>query len=281
MLTHASRVEDFHVTHDGILLYASGDERGPCAARRPDVPVVGLFGSSITFGSQLSRAEAFAAQLEERLQQTPGSDRCVNDYSEPGFGPEQQWALAREVIPATRPRAVVWELWDPRKHYSVVGHVAFDARGRQLDARGVPVLWPVPAAVADELFQWSYAYQYAALALAPVMPEVATRPAAEVAALCETILPTLKQLAADAHARLLVLVASPLDRPFAEARPSGDVRTVVDCAARLGMELVWIARILEDQRVEDVRLDTCCHLNAVGHELLAKRLAPLMATETP
>ena len=139
----------------------------------------------------------------------------MDDYSEPGFGPEQQWALARETIPATRPRAAVWELWDPRKHFSVVGGVAFDARDRELDAHGVPVLWPVPEAIADHLFQWSYAYQYAAVALAPVVPEGSIRHPPEVVALCETMLPKLKQLAADAGTRHFVLVPSMLDKPFA------------------------------------------------------------------
>ena len=44
MLTRASRVKDFRVTADGIVLFASGYQGERCAARRPGVPVVSLFG---------------------------------------------------------------------------------------------------------------------------------------------------------------------------------------------------------------------------------------------
>src|SRR5258708_14633894 len=105
--------------------------------RKPSVRPVTIVGSSISYGVSLPREEALGYQAEMRLG---AKDACVDDDSEPGFGPEQEWAVAREVVPATRPRVLVWELWDPAKHYAAFGSFAYDTRDRAVDAAGVPAL---------------------------------------------------------------------------------------------------------------------------------------------
>ncbi len=202
---------------------------------------------------------------------------CVDNFAQPGFGVEQLWAVAREQVPETRPSVLVWELWDPQKHYSVVGDTAFDERNRATDARGVPVLPYVPEAAGDLLFRWSWGYQYAALALAPVLPP-SSADRERIAWICGTVLPDVVRVAGLAKTRVVMLAAArlglPLDTP---AEP--DMGAVIACAERQGIEVLSIAELLADQRVEDIRLDTCCHLNARGHALLAERLVPRLGLD--
>ncbi|MGH7439364.1 MAG: hypothetical protein ACRENE_27060 [Polyangiaceae bacterium] len=275
-LVRAQHVTTFGVTREGLFVFTQAQHRAPCAERRPGVRTVSLFGSSITFGSGLERDEALSGQLEARLEGAPGGPRCVDDYAEPGYGQEQQWARAREALPSSHSDVAIWELWDPYKHYSVVGDLAFDARVRVLDATGVPRLGLLPDTVADRLFRVSQAYQYVALTLAPVVTALPTT-GGLAQQICEQAFPEVIRLQGAHGGRLVLLAGAVLFHPFDE--PSiddnmGGMRVLLDCGKRLGLTVLAIAELLSDQRVEDVRADTCCHLNARGHALLAERIAP-------
>jgi hypothetical protein len=237
---------------------------------------VSFFGSSILHGSGLPQNEALAHQLEERLDRSLPGGACSDDFSEPGFATEQQWAVASETIPSTSPGVILWEIFDLRKHFAVAAGFAFDARDRDLDAAGVPVLPPVPSVIADPLFRWSHAYQYAVFTLAPLRQAEPPGSDPQLGWICKTMLPELRRLAGEHGGRVIALLAPPLHRPFTESiapsSRSGETNTVFKCASNLGIPVVSIAELLADQRVEDVRLDPCCHLNARGHALLAERL---------
>jgi hypothetical protein len=274
-LVRARRVSEFRVTPEGLFLFSQGPHRPWCAERRPGVRTVTLFGSSITYGAGLDRSEALGDQLEARLERWPGGPHCVDDRAEPGYGQEQQWASAREALASSQPDVVTWELFDPYKHYSVVGGVAFDARFRALDAAGVPRLGVLPDSVADRLFLASEAYQYAAFTFAPVVGSPGEGGLA--AQICEQALPEVVRLQAAHGGRVVLLVGAMLSHSFDEPRADdtkGGVDLLIDCGKRLGLTVLKIAELLSDQRVEDVRADTCCHLNARGHALLAERIAP-------
>jgi hypothetical protein len=133
------------VTSDGLFLYTLPSRARPCAEPRSGVRTVSLFGSSITYGTGLRPDQALGSRLEALLAGSPGGPYCVGDFSVPGFGQQQEWARAREKVPETRPDVVIWEAWDPTKHYSVVGDVAFDARHRNVNDAGVPRFLPLPS----------------------------------------------------------------------------------------------------------------------------------------
>jgi hypothetical protein len=232
-----------------------------------------LFGSSITYGTGLQPDQALASRLEALLAGSPGGPYCVDDFSVPGFGQQQEWAMAREKVPETRPDVVIWEAWDPTKHYSVVGDVAFDARRRNVDDAGVPRFLPLPDRAADFLFRRSFAYQYASLALAPLHHTPGWDRDA-VAWVCDQALPNVVRIAGEHGGRVFVLAAAPLNAPFSESSMTEDMLALIACATKQRIPVLSIAEILSDQRVEDVRADPCCHLNARGHALLAERIAP-------
>jgi hypothetical protein len=280
-LVRAGAVSDYHVTSDGTLLYSLGEHYPPCNERLPGVKTNLFAGSSIMYGSDIGIENALPHRLEMALATLPGGSRCSDDVSQPGFGPAQEFALIREAFASTPPEWLFVEVWDPARKYSVVGDFAFDSRGRRLDALGVPVVEGVPEALGDALFRWSYLYQYTALALSPPPPPP-DGPIKQDRWMCDTMLPELVRLTARSGTRLILLVAAPLDRPLETWTPENDVREVTACAARQNIEMIAIAQLLADQKVEDVRLDPCCHLNAHGHALLAERILPrLLAPAAP
>ena len=76
-------------------------------------------------------------------------------------------------------------------------------------------------------------------------------------------------------AHLVLVVASPLDRPFAETAaslPRGHV-LVRDWAAAHGVPWIDVAAAWTHLDPRQLRLDPCCHLNAAGHQALAELLA--------
>ena len=79
-----------------------------------------------------------------------------------------------------------------------------------------------------------------------------------------------------AGARLVVIVMAPMDRErYVDRSPNGDVALCRNFIARaLGPEVpVLDARdLLGPIRLEDVRLDECCHLNAEGHRRMGAAL---------
>ncbi len=275
LVVHKAKVNGYRVTPDGIVLFPNPRFYAPCSARRPGVPTIAFYGSSITYGEGNERNLALPHQVEVRLEASQGA-RCSDDFSQPGYGPEQLWATARETIPVSRPEIAVWELWDARKHYTVVGDTAYDARGRVIDAAGVPVLPFVSQGLGDFLFHRSWAYEYAALALAPFDPRGGPDDD-RIAWMCANVLPRIVGMQGDHGGRVVLLLATPLDRPLAEAAPSAVEDPIAACGRALGLQVLSIADILSDQRVEDVRADPCCHLNARGHALLAERIAPQLA----
>src|SRR5581483_6183021 len=130
-----------------------------------------------------------------------------------------------------------------------------------------------PDAATDFLFRKSYAYQYATFALAPLQP-TAEWERGPVAWVCDQALPNLVRITGEHGGRVFVLAATPLHVPFTEPAMEGDLLALLGCAKKQGIPVLSIAEILSDQRVEDVRFDPCCHLNAKGHALLAERIAP-------
>lgn len=274
-LVRGSQVDDFHLAEGGVPVWKFPElHRPPCSQRRPGAPRISFLGSSITYGVGLKREETLPSLVEEDLAHaTPAP--CSDDLAEPGFASAQQLAVARVSLTAAPSALVVWEDWDPSKVYSAVGDFAFDARGRDLDARGVPVVAFVPSFVGDPLFRFSAAYEYATLALVPraeTFDEMA--PLDHV---CKDMLGEVQQRARVSGGKLVVLQAVALDRGFDVPRGPTSEQVIADCARQRGIPVFSIAQILADQPVEAVRLDPCCHLNAHGHALLAERLAPKLA----
>ena len=91
-------------TADGVPVWEHASDRynRDCVGHHPERIRILFFGSSITFGTDLSAPETFAAELESRLNELyPAPGFCVLNFAQPGFVFAQN-----SRSPARRSRAI-------------------------------------------------------------------------------------------------------------------------------------------------------------------------------
>jgi hypothetical protein len=259
----------------GVPVWEQTDDRynRVCVEQHPERARILFFGSSITYGVGLSAAEAFTAGLQEALNATqPSPGFCVLNFAQPGFAFEQKYAVAKQEVPRYRPALIMWEDWVEWHPYRMIGDAAYGVGDMRVRPDGLVGMSYVPDPVNRLLFRHSRLYEYLTLALGErieqrpsglVLPGWFDRHLAEVTA-----------LAASANARLVLYLAPPLERPFAEtaAAPPDWHGFIVDFATRHGVPVYQLQRELIDQDYLALRLDPCCHFNAAGH----RALVPIM-----
>lgn len=264
-----------------------------CMQQHPDARPLVVIGSSIFFGSDLSADQVFSAHLQRQLDLRFGDGRtCVMNFAQPGYTAQNELAEARRWLPRYPNALILWQIWDQDYgEYVVLGEHAYDLPFVELDDDGYPDTFPVPGPLDHWLFRHSRAYEYAALALAPTRG-----PTEGHVVFAAQVVPKLEQvrLLAEEHGSQLVLFMMPyLDQPF---RESADVdarlgdrlagyRSVAEWSDQHGLRRIDVAQLLVEHEVEAVRIDSCCHYNARGHEVLAERmldeLTPLLELPEP
>jgi hypothetical protein len=254
---------------DGVPLWEESTDRynRGCVERHPERTRILFFGSSITYGVSLNADEVFTTALEERLNQlwpTPGF--CVLNFAQPGFQFEQKYAVARVEVPRYQPALIMWEDWVEWQNYHMIGETAYGIGDLVVRPDGFIGLAGVPDPLNRFLFLHSRLYEYVALRFGerrvPVLPEVPL--------FVNTQLIKVVRLAESVGARLVLYLAPPLDRPFAETAASlPDWHgMLVDFAQAHGIPVYPLERELVDQDYLALRLDPCCHFNAAGHRAL-------------
>jgi hypothetical protein len=232
-----------------------------------------FFGSSITFGSELTASEAFTTLLEARLNEaspTPGF--CVLNFAQSGFSFEQKYAVARMEVPRYRPALIMWEDWVEWMDYSLIGESAYGTSGYAIRPDGFIGIAGVPDALNRALFLHSRLYEYLTLAFGEQVPRPPEPQAA--AAFASQRLVKVVDLAQSAGAKLVLYLAPPLNRPFPDtaASPPGWHLALLDFAHAHGIPAYPLQRELIDQDYLALRMDSCCHYNAAGH----RALVPIM-----
>ena len=264
------RGEGLHLL-DGVPVWDHADDRynRDCVAQHPERIRILFFGSSITFGTDLTAQEAFPTLLQVRLNElrpTPGF--CVLNFAQPGFHFEQKYAVARVEVARYQPALIMWEDWFEWLDYHLLGDTAYVTAGLALRPDGFIGMEGVPDALNRTLFLHSRLYEYLALTLG----EPADRPSEveEVTAFASQRMVKLVALARAAGAKLVLYLAPPLDHPFAEtaASPPEWHRILSDFARESKIASYPLERELSDQDYLALRLDPCCHYNAAGHRAL-------------
>jgi hypothetical protein len=254
---------------DGVEIWASGDTRvwrvrGYEARENADCQAtntVGVFGSSILFGSGVEGDETWSALLSI-------DDTCVRNFSGPGYGYEAKLARLREEVDNTD--VVLWEHWDNdsgRFHW--VGERGYNLSvGVPVDASGVPDAFGLPAALNGLLLRRSRVYEYAALARL-----------ADMGGSGSVIDPLDAVLEAVGDRPLVVVVPPPLHESFVRTlrAPKAFMLGVDAWAEDHGVTVVHLAEEFVDDDYRELRLDACCHYNPRGHERLAEVLHPLLS----
>jgi hypothetical protein len=107
-----------------------------------------FFGSSITYGTDLTATEAFTSALQARLNEarpTPGF--CVLNFAQPGFAFDQKFAVAQVEVPRYRPALIMWESWVEWPEYRLIGDTAYGIADKRVRADGFLGMTGVPDAL--------------------------------------------------------------------------------------------------------------------------------------
>ncbi len=270
-LAYAARV----VGTEPLWAAPGSTERQNAGCERPRRVV--LFGSSILFGTSLDAPEAVSTHLQSRLDAAEPGAWCVHNHAQPAYVGESKLIEAERLLPALQPELVLWELWDADPgRYTFVGTDAYNFVGLRLGADGLPWVLPLPSALHGALFRQSAFYRYATLAMSPTDGRDAD---ALGHAYLDVFEPRMEALRARWSGRLVLVRAPHLDQPFATwaDRPlDAHQRRLASWAAAHDVPIVSLAEALRSDHVEALRLDTCCHFNAAGHERLADVLLPVV-----
>ncbi len=273
---YSSDLSEIHV-RDGrpywIPRDRAHDRRNPDCLERGQAAAM-LVGDSILYGARVPRDQALGGQLEALLRQRPGlGDACVLNASQPGYAFQNQLAAATALLDEVRPKVIYWEIWQNSvNRFEFVGDSVYNFGSLVGPEGGVPSAFGLPEGLNRALFGASALYRQANL-----------RSAVEVSAedsarrwdrFVVEELPLAEALAEGVGAELVLVFFPGLGRPLDETarRPSQGYRQVMDWADEEGHPWIWLAEDLKDQDVEAIRLDPCCHFNAVGLALVAEML---------
>lgn len=258
-------------------------EHTSCAEQFPERARILVFGDSITYGFALAPTEVFTALLEAQLQggQIP-SGVCVMNFAQPGFGFDQSFAVAQDEIPRWKPALVLWESYGDDREYVILNETAYlvnppyvgELKRLAVQPDGSIGFGGVPAGMNHWLFLHSRLYEMLVLRWGQVEP---ARPV-----LGERY-QRLQTLVEAADAKLVIYLATALDRPFAELAddPRALQTQAVEFAQRNGVPAYVLPRELIAEDYRALRLDQWCHFNAAGHRALAQRFQDIVLRELP
>ena len=260
---------------DGVPVweYASDRHNRACVEQHPQRTRILFFGSSITFGSGLRADETFPTALEARLNQLrPSPGYCVLNFAQAGFSFEQKYVVARREVARYRPALIMWEDWIEWMDYSLIGETAYGTSGYFVRPDGFIGIAGVPDALNRILLLHSRLYEYLTLTFGERSGPAVGDP---MRAFARNRLIKVPQLAQSVGAKLVLYLAPPLDRPFADsaASPPDWHAMILEFGRQHGIPVYLLQRELVHEDYRELRLDSCCHYNAAGH----RALAPVMA----
>lgn len=239
-----------------------------------------VLGSSIFAADGLPPEQAFSLRLQDALEQG-GERTCVLNLAEGAYTFQNQAAVAREVLAGVRPRVVLWEIWaNSPGTWVTLGDTSYRFQHLAVSDDGTPNPLAVPGPLHRALLTGSRLYEAGVLALVEAQEPAST---GEWERLLARDLPAAHEAVRATGAQLVLVLAPPLERPFAawtQARREATGRTleawygeVERWAATEGVPTVALDELLADHDVEDLRLDTCCHYNPDGQRAVGEVLA--------
>jgi hypothetical protein len=250
----------------GVPVWGSQErQHHDCVEAHPERQRIFIFGDSI---ASVPVERPFPAILEDRLNAwRPLPGFCVMSFAQPGFGLDQSLALATDELPRERPVLSFWEIWAPGRHYVMLGDTAYNFDNYTLTGAGVPSPWGLEVPLGRWWFENSRLYQFMSLRLGQPR-DVATdsRIAAQVR--------QMGWLLSSTGTKGFLLFGAELDKPFSETAATVDAmeRLMMNAAREQGMGSYRLADLLTDQDYLALRLDSGCHYNTRGHEVIARIL---------
>lgn len=238
-----------------------------------------ILGDSIFFGSGLPPEHGLGPLLEGELQAAqPDAGWCVTSFAQPGATLHPQLAFFETFLEPLDPSLVIFEIWYGSPSVPTrLGDRIYYAEAFAHDELGYPTfVGGLSGPWHRALFERSRLWNYLTFAVAPQCSGDACIP--DFPRMVREQLGPAVARAQAGGAGVLIVIATPLDRPLAEtaASPPPWFQPVVAFAQAQGLPLVRLEQLLIDQDVEAIRLDPCCHFNPTGMKRVAERLRPFV-----
>lgn len=240
-----------------------------------------LLGDSIFFGVGTEPSQSLALSMD-RLLLSRGHRTCTVNLSVPGYAFENERAVGMRDIPVYRPRVVVLEIWANSPHRFTVFHgEAFNFGSVVLDESGLPNPLGISPAIHRALFAKSMLWRR----ITDGQP-LKTRPSSEMWSDLVAELDKFNEWLTTQDVDLVLAFATSLNAPWGTGREHEKkyYGTIQTWAAEKGVPTLMFTDSLSRLPVEEVRFDSCCHLNTEGTALVAEGItdvvAPLLAASS-
>ncbi len=246
-----------------------------CVESTPDGRAdVLLLGDSIFHGVRLLPEESLGAQLSVRLEETLRRPPCIVNLAEPGYSFQNEKAVAERYMAEIKPRIVLLEIWGNTSHkYRVFGDRAYNFGSLETDERGLPPVKWISSGINEWLFSRSALWRQISIRTAKRAPG---RMADVWRDMLRTEMEPFYRWVQEQDAILMLAYPTNLAAPFSEPR-KGELSlypVVQTWAEENNLATMYFQEVFKEEDYKEVRLDPCCHLNAVGTSKLADAMAP-------
>ncbi len=252
---------------------SEGVRTGLPRSKDPALRVV-ILGDSVTYGVHLEVEQSFPSLLGRLLEQRCGAIDLVN-LAVPGYSSlQERLSLERKGLAARPDIVLVGVFSNDMARYTVIGNTAFDIRLKERDDVPAFSLLPLPDAVNRFLVAQSAFYQFLTLkALAASDRESGEDVGQLEASVAE--LQRIQELTENAGAKLVVVLFPMLDRPWSDGEDESTAHyysRLRTWASTRPVTLIDLRPLLADHPADTLRIDDCCHLNPLGHTVVADLL---------
>jgi hypothetical protein len=233
-----------------------------------------LLGDSIFFGVGTDYGESFAPSID-RVFLSRGRRTCTVNLSVPGYTFENEKVVGMRDIPVYRPRVVVLEIWANSPHrFTIFDGEAFNFGAVVVDESGLPNPLGLSPAFHRALFSKSMLWRR--ITDGQRLP---TRSSSEMWADLVEELDEFNEWLTTKDIPLVLAFATSLGTPWDTGREIERkyYALIQTWAAEKGVPTMMFLDSLRRLPVEDVRFDTCCHLNTKGTALVAEGIAGVVA----
>jgi len=260
--------------HQNIPIWIERDRMNfQCPQRYPEAKLIAFVGYSIFYGAELEDSDVFTNLMQQRLDAEHGKGAwCILNLSQPGYSFEQKHYWYSQLIAEHPPDIVLWILWPTEAfHYRLIGDYIYNVKHIEVDADNMPVALPGPNWLKVLLLNKSRLFEYGFLAMSLSKP--LSTPTVEYT---KEYISKLKQIEGELAAlggEFQLVGATKLNMPFDQMTDRGwEAGYLTDSSVLFeNFDVLFLRDLLmeENAKCEEVRLDTCCHFNEKGHQVLA------------
>jgi len=233
-----------------------------------------VLGDSVAYGTKVEVEQSFPWHLGRRLQERCGTIDMVN-LAVPGYSSlQERLSLERKGLAAKPDIVLVGIFSNDMARYTVVGSTALDIRLKDRDDVPAFSLLPLPDGMNRFLVTQSVFYQFITLKALAASDQATGDDVGQLEASVRE-LEKILELTTTSGARLVLVLLPMLDRPWSAGEDESTAHfydRLRSWASTRPATLVDLRPLLADHTVEALRIDECCHLNPLGHEVVAELL---------